>query len=361
MIGFVNVLEEILFKEIYAQIEGLRPEIQTKVKVDEVLAYAVNRLPPLFATSMVGWQHQRDRALNTLQPQISQLVRQGIKTVLFGDPLHDLTPLPNHLFTNSASVLYRLSQILGRKHLRWRDVPVLIEEIVTRCANAIKINSQTLIQYDDETVIKDVSHLSTHKRALLSYSKRFMEKRTAQKKQELLNLNNINLSEAQGQPYDNSWAGEKKVKDAIEMEYRALQSYTLQAQLGLVNVLEHLVFKAMERITTPELYAKINKAEVAAYALNHLPPMYATSDRGFRHMRQRAITELARELIGAVRTGVMKVMQDSHIDVPPIYAYQFEREHEQSIQVLKDFLKRDDISLDNLVPIVKDLLVCQAA
>ena len=68
----------------------------------------------------------------------------------------------------------------------------------------------------------------------------------------------------------------------LKMEYRALQSYTLEAQLGLINVIEHLVFRAIERITTPELYAKINLNEVAAYALNRLPPMYATSDRGFK-------------------------------------------------------------------------------
>ena len=87
MLGFVNVLEEILVRETYIQIEELRPEIQPKVKVAEVVAYAINRLPPLFATSMKGWQYQYQYTLNELQPQITQLVRQGIKAVLFGDPL----------------------------------------------------------------------------------------------------------------------------------------------------------------------------------------------------------------------------------------------------------------------------------
>ena len=365
MLGFVNVLEEILVRETYIQIEELRPEIQPKVKVAEVVAYAINRLPPLFATSMKGWQYQYQYALNELQPQITQLVRQGIKAVLFGDPLHDLTPLPNHLFTNSAGVLYQLSRILGRKNLRWRDVPILVEATVRKTNSATNINGQTVLQSDQETVMQDASYLNRHTKALLSSSKRFMEKQIAQKQQELrrqeLCLQGSSLFVAQGLPYGNSWAYEKKVKDAVEMEYRALQAYTLQAQLGLVNVLEHLVYRAMERIAKPELYERINQNEVAAYALNRLPPMYATSDRGFKYLRQRIITEFARELVGAVRTGVMKVLQASYADVPPIYAYQFEREYEQSMQVLNSFFKREDISLHNIVLIVQDLLVCQSA
>ncbi len=368
MLGFVNVLEEILVKETYQQIDELRPEIQPKVRVAEVVAYALNRLPPLFATSMSGWHYQYAYAVNELQPQISQLVRQGIKTVLFGDPLHDLTPLPNHLFTNSAGVLYQLSQILGRKHLRWRDVPVLVEAINTRSTYATKINNQTIIQSEEETVLQEVSHLSRSTQALLSGSKRFREKRIAQQKEQESNQQSLCLYDAslcvtqkQVMYGSSSWALEKKVKDAAEMEYRALQSYTLQAQLGLVNVLDHLIFRAMEKIMKPELYDQINQAEVAAYALNRLPPMYATSDRGFKHLRQKVVNEFARELVAAVRTGVMKVLQVSYTNVPPIYAYQFEREYEQSMQVLRKFFNREDISLNNIVPTVQELLLSKSA
>ncbi len=356
MIGFVNVLEEILVKEVYIQIEELRPELQPKVRAVEVVAYALNRLPPLFATSMIGWQYQYEYALNELHPQISQLVKQGIKTVLFGDPLHDITPLPNHLFTNSAGVLYQLSQVFERKHLRWRDVPALIEEIVNKPIRTTNINDQTVIQFDEETKVQDVSYVNKSQRGLLSRSKRFMEKQLAQKQQEALILNSDRVLVTSGQMMGGEWAHEKKVRDAIEMEYRALQSYTLEAQLGLINVLEHLVFRAIERICTPELYSQLNLNEVAAYALNRLPPMYATSERGFKYMRQRAISELARELIGSVRTGVMKVIQASHIDAPPIYAYQFVQEYERAMLTLNRYFNREDISMQNIVSIAQDLV-----
>ncbi|TYQ29294.1 late competence development ComFB family protein [Pseudanabaena sp. UWO310] len=362
MLGFVNVLEEILVRETYIQIEELPPEKQPKVKVAEVVAYALNRLPPLFATSINGWQYQYAYAVNELSPQISQSVKHGIKTVLFGDPLHDLTPLPNHLFTNSSGVLYQLSQILGRRHLRWRDVPALVESVITRSQYVSKNRGQTIIQSDEATVVQDISHLSRQQKALISSSRRFMEKQLIQKQQELRQRElNQHSYEAQWQMYGNSWAWEKKIKDAAEMEYRALQSYTLQAQLGLVNVLEHLIFRAIEQVTKPELFARINHSEVAAYALNRLPPMYATSDRGFKYLRQRAINEFARELVGAVRTGIMRVLQVSYADIPPIYAYQFEQEYIQSMQQLNYLFKRNDISLHNIVAIVQDLLERKSA
>ncbi|MCY7331500.1 MAG: late competence development ComFB family protein [Pseudanabaena sp. CAN_BIN31] len=361
MVGFVNVLEEIVFKEIYTQIEELRPEIQPKVKVEEVLAYAINRLPPLFATSMVGWQYQYNYALNQLESQILQLVKYGIKTVLVGDPLHDLTPLPNHLFINSAGILYQLSKLFDRRYLRWRDVPILVKELSSKSPSLLRINSpqvqdDTVIQFLEEPEVPVISRLSNTQRTLLAHSKRHMQKQLEQKKlaQETSYLQGIKVDET-------SWANDIKLLDSISIEQRALESYTLRAKLGLVNVLEHLVLLALERITTPELYAKINQSEVVSYALNRLPHMYATSSRGFKYLRQRAVTEYARDIISAVRNGVMKVAKYSRTDVVPIYTYQFEQEYEQSMLDLNSFFNRDDISFHNIMEISRDLLLANSA
>ncbi len=81
--------------------------------------------------------------------------------------------------------------------------------------------------------------------------------------------------------------------------------------------------------------------------------------RGFRHLRQKALTEFSRELIGAVRTGIMKVLQLSQVNLQPIYAYQFMREYEQAILCLRILLKRDDIELHNILAIVQDLMECR--
>jgi len=344
---FVNVLEEVVVKEVYAQIEELRPDLQPKIRVAEVTAYTLNRLPPLFATSMVGWKYQYDYALNTLHPQIVQLVKRGFQLALYGDPLHDETPLPHHLFINSAGVLYELGKILGKKYLRWRDVPTLIKELSGRKSSNINYcQMQTVIQ-EEETQIQSASHLSHKQKSLLAASRRFITKQAEQKVQDHSYVSSIRGA--------NSWAEEKKLRDAAEMEYHALKSYTLQAELGMVNVLEHLVFLAIERSTTPEVYNRINHGEAAAYILNRLPAMYATSVRGFKYLRQKAISEFSRELIGETRNGILKVAKHSQANEAKIPAYGFIQEYEQSIFQIRDFLGRNDISLQNIVEIVKDL------
>ncbi|MFM7601163.1 MAG: late competence development ComFB family protein, partial [Pseudanabaena sp.] len=235
---FINVLEEIIVKEVRIQIEELRPEIQLRVKVAEVVAYTLNRLPPLFATSMIGWKYQYDYALNELHPQISQIVMHGIKAILFGDPLHDSTPLPKHLFLNSAGVLYQLNQLLKRKYLRWRDIPIIVREISDKYLHFNQISNsqdQTLIQEIEETRLQNINHLNHQHRAVISSSKRFMQKQLIQKQQESFHLELEKAWAFHINSYEGSWSQEKRAKDALEMEYRALESYTLEAQLGLIN------------------------------------------------------------------------------------------------------------------------------
>jgi len=361
---FINVLEEIIVKEVKIQIEELRPEIRPKVKVAELVAYTLNRLPPLFATSMIGWKYQYDYALNELHSQIPQTVKHGIQAILFGDPLHDNTPLPKHLFLNSAGVLHQLNQLLKRKYLRWRDVPIIVKEMSDQFSHFSQINNsqdQTVIQGLEEPRLQDVNHLNRQHRAVLSSSKRFMQKQLVQKQQEAFQLELEKAWDSHLKCCQGSWSSEKRAKDALEMEYRALESYTLEAQLGLINVLEHLVFLVIEKATPPELNQQFNQGEVAAYALNRLPVMYATSVRGFRHLRQKAISELSRELIGTVRNGIMKVLKIPHTDLQPIAAYRFTQEYEQAILDLQTFLGRNDITLHNVAAIVQDLWLCQSA
>ena len=355
---FVNVLEEIVVKEVHNQIAELRAEIQYKINVGEVTAYSLNRLPPLFATSMKGWHHQHNYALTNLQPKISEIVKRGIQTVLLGDPLHRVTPVHNHLFVTKSGALHQLGQILRRKYLRWRDVPSLVQEIVDKSSYLRQINNcqdVTITQVSEGNSSGYIPNLNRTQQALLAASKRSIDRQLAKKKVLATELSSEPANLTNGYTSGGDWSVEKKSRDLIEMEYRALESYTLQAKLGLVNVLEHLVFMAIEQTTTPEVHKKINRDQVATYALNRLPSMYATTVRGFRHLRQKAISDLSRELVGEVRNGVVKVLLFSYSDTQPIYAHQFTGEYKQAIVALRNVLGRNDISLKNIVPIVREL------
>ena len=355
---FVNVLEEIVVKEVHNQIAELRSEIHYKINVGEVTAYSLNRLPPLFATSIKGWHHQHDYALTKLQPEVAQIVKRGIQTVLLGDPLHRITPVHNHLFVTKSGALHQIGQILRRKYLRWRDVPALVQEIVDKSAYLRQINNCqdiTITQVSEENSSGYIPNLNRTQQALLAASKRSIDRQLAQKKILATELSSDAASLTNGYTSDGDWSVEKKSRDLIEMEYRALESYTLQAKLGLVNVLEHLVFMAIEKKTTSQIYKKINRDQVAAYALNRLPPMYATTVRGFRHLRQKAIADLSRELIGEVRNGVIKVLLFSYSDTQPIYAHRFTQEYQEAVVSLRNILGRSDVNLKNIVAIVREL------
>ena len=197
---FVNVLEEIVVKEVHNQIGELRTEIQYKINIGEVTAYSLNRLPPLFATSMKGWHYQHDYALTKLKPQISLIVKRGIQTVLVGDPLHSATPVHNHLFVTKSGALHQLGQILRRKYLRWRDVPALVQEIVDKSAYLRQINNCqdiTITQVSEGNSSGYIPNLNRTQQALLAASKRSIDRQLAQKKvlatelsSELVNLTN---------------------------------------------------------------------------------------------------------------------------------------------------------------------------
>jgi hypothetical protein len=245
--------------------------------------------------------------------------------------------------------------------LRWRDVPSLVQEIVDKSSYLRQINNCqeiTTAQVSEGNSSGYIPNLNRSQKALLTASRRSIERQLAQKKALATELSSEPANLANGYSRDGDWSVEKKSRDLIEMEYRALESYTLQAKLGLVNVLEHLVFMAIEKTTTSEVYKKINRDQVATYALNRLPSMYATTVQGFRHLRQKAIADLSRELIGEVRNGVVKVLLFSYSDTQPIYAYQFTEEYKEAIVDLRNVLGRSDINLKNIVPIVRELRDC---
>jgi Late competence development protein ComFB len=76
---FINVMEELVITETIAQITAIeidRDDVQ--LDVGDIAAYALNRLPPLYATTEEGATYQRDRAKKELQNLITQQVESAI-------------------------------------------------------------------------------------------------------------------------------------------------------------------------------------------------------------------------------------------------------------------------------------------
>lgn len=119
----VNVMEVLVAEEVANQLGALPHKIARQMNSSEVAAFALNRLPALYATSKRGWQRQWKRGKGELQAQIATAVRQGIMAVQ-RDPLFTDSPLA---FDNEAeTALQELKQLLRCEDLSWQNLPSMV-------------------------------------------------------------------------------------------------------------------------------------------------------------------------------------------------------------------------------------------
>jgi len=75
---FINVMEELVLAESVARVAEIESTSNTVLDLGDIAAYALNRLPPLYATTEEGAVYQRKRALADLQILIAQQVKDAI-------------------------------------------------------------------------------------------------------------------------------------------------------------------------------------------------------------------------------------------------------------------------------------------
>ena len=75
---FINVMEELVLSEAIARVAEIEANGERNVDVGDIAAYALNRLPPLYATTEEGANFQRDRAKKELNDLIAKQVQEAI-------------------------------------------------------------------------------------------------------------------------------------------------------------------------------------------------------------------------------------------------------------------------------------------
>jgi hypothetical protein len=75
---FINVMEELVLTEAIARIAEIEATSESSLDVGDIAAYALNRLPPLYATTEEGANYQRIRAKAELQELIAQQIGAAI-------------------------------------------------------------------------------------------------------------------------------------------------------------------------------------------------------------------------------------------------------------------------------------------
>jgi hypothetical protein len=75
---FINVMEELVLTEAIARVAEIEATSDRTLDLGDIAAYALNRLPPLYATTEEGASYQRQRAKEDLQALIAQQVGEAI-------------------------------------------------------------------------------------------------------------------------------------------------------------------------------------------------------------------------------------------------------------------------------------------
>ena len=79
---FINVMEELVLSEAISRVVEIEQTSDSSLDVGDIAAYALNRLPPLYATTEEGANYQRERAREELQNLIQQQVVEAIARYL---------------------------------------------------------------------------------------------------------------------------------------------------------------------------------------------------------------------------------------------------------------------------------------
>ncbi|MEO0012703.1 MAG: hypothetical protein RLZZ535_1092 [Cyanobacteriota bacterium] len=79
---FINVMEELVLSEAIARVAEIEQTSDSSLDVGDIAAYALNRLPPLYATTEEGASYQRQRARQELQNLIQKQVTEAIARYL---------------------------------------------------------------------------------------------------------------------------------------------------------------------------------------------------------------------------------------------------------------------------------------
>lgn len=118
---FINVMEELVLSEAITQVADIEAKSDFILDVGDIAAYALNRLPPLYATSEEGAKYQRQRAEQELHELIRQQVHAAISRNLdrpdFGSERQAISKnTQQDVLEQISGLLQDYQQTMGRDH-----------------------------------------------------------------------------------------------------------------------------------------------------------------------------------------------------------------------------------------------------
>ena len=148
--AYQNIMETLVQQEIQRQTKGLPDKLLKYLDLAEVATFALNRLPPLYASSEQGKQKQSQKGQLKLKNEVATAVRQALAAVQ-RDPIRTSTPLhtdedPRYQLAEKS--LFKLEAFLRRchlldsaiPHLTWDNLELAIAHALKRTAEQGMVN-----------------------------------------------------------------------------------------------------------------------------------------------------------------------------------------------------------------------------
>jgi hypothetical protein len=316
-----NTLEELVIEEAESQYNRLSSDIQNRVDLSEVIAYTLNRLPPMYATTQRGWAQQRKKASQELGSAIIKTVRNGFLSTQ-SDALRQTDPIPTHELISQARSLFKLRKLFNKDYLKWKDIPEIVRDALDSGSHQV-----------------GGGYVSSEQRSSLLARSYALRRRSAP---DLFNT-----------------AKSGMVGKEVSNDTKDFESYMSGTTYRYSNILESLVSAIIDRRIQrldETLQQKLDIDEVTAYVLNRLPPMYATSRRGLQNLRQKIKSEMTNQIINIVKEALSKVSKAPERVLAPLPFEKFNLELEDTLKKLREILQRDDLTWRNVAEIVEECL-----
>jgi hypothetical protein len=308
-----NVLLEFVYREANAQIQSLGSRIIHQYNIDEVIAYALNRLPSKFASTDIDLQIKRQECI-AIQANITKVTRQAFLAVR-RDPLRQPQPLESIELANAPYALLDVQDRLGWTNLMWCDLPRALED---NLENAIaKYNSG----YNSGNLSPRVSKYG-------SFGQRQMN----------------------SQMYLGKSNSTQKCSTAPESKQKEYDVYMMESH-QLVHSLERIVIRMAqtraEKFPSSDLRF-IRLEDVLARTLNRLPPLYATSAKGLGHLRHYAQMNIGSEVAIIVHESMLEARNASYQKIEPLMFSKIRQERSQALVKVSKLLFDQQVTWQNL-------------
>jgi hypothetical protein len=128
---YINAMEILVETEVDRRINQLTEGHRAYLNRMEIIAYALNKLPALYATGEKGLEFQLAQGRAQHSARIQQAVQQSLAAVL-RDPILNYTPLKLQASAGMRDVLTRIKALLHNDQIDWETLPDILAALINQ-------------------------------------------------------------------------------------------------------------------------------------------------------------------------------------------------------------------------------------